>query len=160
MTMATKAQHAHTNMPSNDQVSYWKSHATVSPIFSFTQVFTDKKVFNFILLLIMTNQNDTREDEQGNDNTDMKTQQPNLMHTPMEERSSAGNRWICYRARLQAILCKCKYYLYNLSWAKIPCWISGWMQEGYHWGVHSCSWAHLFSIVPIWCTACEWSRGA
>ena len=28
----------------------------------------------------MTNQNDMREDEQGNDNADMKTQQPNLMH--------------------------------------------------------------------------------
>ena len=40
MTMATKAQHAHTNMPSNNQVPYWKSHATVSTIFSFSQVFT------------------------------------------------------------------------------------------------------------------------
>ena len=73
MTMATKAQHAHTNMPSNDRVSDWKSHATVSTIFSFTQVVTDKKVFNFILLLITTNQNDMREDDQGNDNADMKT---------------------------------------------------------------------------------------
>ena len=80
MTMATKAQHAHTNMPSNDQVPYWKSHATVSTIFSFSRVFTNKKVFNFVLLLIMTNRNDMREDEQGNDNADMKTPQPNLMH--------------------------------------------------------------------------------
>ena len=48
-------------------------------IFSFTQVFTDKKVFNFVLLLATTNRNDMREDKQGNDNTDMKTQQPNLM---------------------------------------------------------------------------------
>ena len=79
MITATKAQHAHTNMPSNDQVSEWKSHATVSKIFSFTQVSTDKKVFDFVfLLLITTNRNDIREDEEGNDNADMKTQKSNL----------------------------------------------------------------------------------
>ena len=73
MTMATKAQHAHTNMPSNNQVSDWKSHATVSTMFFSTQVFTDKKVFNFILLLNTINWNDMREDEQGNYNADMQT---------------------------------------------------------------------------------------
>ena len=86
--MPTKAQHAHMNMPSNNQVSYWKSHATVSTIFSFTQVFTDKKVFNFVLLLTTTNRNDMREDEQGNDNADMKTQQRNLMRE--RQRKSAA----------------------------------------------------------------------
>ena len=62
----------------------------MSTIFSFTQVFTDKKVFNFVLLLATTNRNDMREDEQGNDNADMKTQQANLMRE--RQRKSAAVR--------------------------------------------------------------------
>ena len=91
MTMATTAQHAHTNMPSNDQVSDWKSHATVSMIFSFTLVFTDKKVFNFILLLITTNRNNMREDKQGDNNTN---EYPTNLMRECQWKSAAVREWM------------------------------------------------------------------